>query len=411
MPYFFYFICFFICTSCVRSTDAPQALSSLNLVDRNGMTQTIGSKDRLKNYANVDFQKPQPYQKVLRVYTSRPDGAIPAIVTSYYPSGQIKQSLSVLSGRAQGPYYEWHENGVLKIEAYLVGGAPQLGGLSEQSWIFHGPCKAFNEKGKLMGSMTYERGLLEGESLYWSSEGILLKKMFYEKGFLNGQAEYYHLNGCLEQTITYLKGERHGPLEYYRPDKTLIAQEYYEEGRLQKAIYTNTSITAGVQDSFGLRYSEAGDRFSTEEIRMGKVEGEVREYEKGLLVRSFYLKNGLKEGPESFWTPQGLSVLEIPYREGRIQGEIVTHYPIGALQSRREMSNNEKNGALHTWYLDGQLMMAEEYNHNKLVTGSYYKKGSGFPVSSVVNGEGTATLFDEGGQLDRRISYKDGKPY
>ncbi len=399
-----------MCSGCVRSTQAPPVLSSLNLEDRNGMTQTIGSKERLKNYANIDFQKPQPYQKVLRVYTSRPDGAIPAVVTSYYPSGQIKQSLSVLSGRAYGPYCEWHENGALKIEAYLVGGSPQLGGASERSWIFHGPCKAFSEIGKLIGSMTYERGFLQGEAVYGSSEGIILKKMFYEKGLLKGPAYYYYPNGCLEQIITYLQGLRQGPLEYYRADKTLIAKEYYEEGRILSATYTNIFIKAGVDASFGLRYSEEGSRFRTEEIRLGKVEGEVREYEDRILVHSFYLKKGLKEGSEFFWNSQGISILEIPYREGNIQGEVVTYYPNGELQSRREMSSNKKNGSLYAWYLDGQLMIAEEYDQDLLLKGSYYKKGSGFPVSVVINGEGIATIFDDGGQLDRRISYKEGKP-
>lgn len=406
------FLCLLSLTSCVRTTNPPEALTSLNLVDQNGLTQTIGSKERLKNFASVDFQKPQPYQKVLRVYTPRQDGSIPAIVTSYYPSGQIKQSLSILSGRAFGPYLEWYENGSLKIEASLVGGSPQLGVMAERSWIFQGPCKAYNEKGKLVGSMVYDRGVLIGESLYWTDEGRLSKKLFYEKGQLTGVAEYYYPeNGALQQKISYVAGLRHGPLAYYRTDGVCLSEEYYEAGKLQTASYAYCPQPAGVEKGEGVRFVEEDKGYRLEEIRGGEIEGEIKEYEKDLLVHSFHQRKGLKEGKECFWSPSGIALIEISYRAGKIQGEIITRYEKGSIQSRREMSNNQKNGTLRTWYLDGQIMMVEEYAQDKLVSGSYYKKGSGFPVSTISNGEGTATIFDEVGQLDRKISYKDGKPY
>ncbi|MDB6080760.1 MAG: hypothetical protein JWO53_32, partial [Chlamydiia bacterium] len=43
-----------------------QPLISVNVIDRNGLSETIGSKDRLKQYENINFLTSQSYQKVLR---------------------------------------------------------------------------------------------------------------------------------------------------------------------------------------------------------------------------------------------------------------------------------------------------------------------------------------------------------
>jgi antitoxin component YwqK of YwqJK toxin-antitoxin module len=394
---------------CAQHTAYVPTLASVNIVDQSGMTQTIGSKERLKGFCNVDFQKPQPYQKVLRVFNTRPDGAIPAVVTCYYPSGQIKQSLSILSGRALGPYREWYENGALKIEGYLVGGSPQLGPAFERTWIFDGPCKAYNDQGQLIGSMTYVRGSLSGEALFLADDGTCLKKIKYEKGLVEGVAEYFYPSGKINQRISYHLGVRHGPLSCWREDESLLAEELYVNGHLITATYKGAPPEAIVKEGFGYRYTEIGEGYHLEEIRSGELCGEVKEFRNGRLTHSYSQKKGVKEGKEYFWD-EACSYLEIPYKAGIIQGEVITRYRTGELQSRREMSNNLKNGSLRAWYTDGQMMMAEEYNNDNLQSGSYYKKGSGLPVSRVMEGSGTATIFDNEGHIERKILYKDGKP-
>lgn len=395
---------------CAQHAAYSPALSSVNLVDQNGMTQTIGSKERLKSFSEVDFQKPQPYQKVLRVYTPRSDGGIPAALTSYYPSGQIKQSLSILSGRACGPYKEWYENGIPRIEASLLGGSPQFGAAAEQTWIFDGPCKAYNDQGKAIGTMTYEKGSLAGEALYYSEAGALLKKIYYQKGLPEGAAEYYYPSGKLKQKIGFTKGLPHGEMTLFDETGLLVAEEYYQMGRLMEAKYPRAMGLAGVHVGMGFRLQERSEGYVLEEITLGELIGQVKEYKEGHLVHSYFQNRGVKDGKEYFWNKSGVAYIEIPYKAGQIQGEVITRYEGGELQSQREMSNNQKNGSLRAWYLDGQLMLTEEYTNDVLQSGSYYKKGSGLPISRVLEGNGTATLFDAQGLLEKKISYKDGQP-
>ena len=54
-------------------------------------------------------------------------------------------------------------------------------------------------------------------------------------------------------------------------------------------------------------------------------------------------------------------------------------------------------------------MMIEEYDGDRLVKGQYYKLGQKEPVSSIFNGTGTATLYDEEGVFLRKIHYLKGK--
>lgn len=55
-------------------------------------------------------------------------------------------------------------------------------------------------------------------------------------------------------------------------------------------------------------------------------------------------------------------------------------------------------------------MLVEEYENTKLMTGSYYKKNQSAPVSTIFNGNGTATLYDDEGIFLRKVTYVKGKP-
>jgi hypothetical protein len=55
-------------------------------------------------------------------------------------------------------------------------------------------------------------------------------------------------------------------------------------------------------------------------------------------------------------------------------------------------------------------MLIEEYEQDKLLRGEYYSKGERFPISTIDEGKGIATLFNSDGSLICKIEYKNGKP-
>jgi len=82
----------------------------------------------------------------------------------------------------------------------------------------------------------------------------------------------------------------------------------------------------------------------------------------------------------------------------------------GNLESEREIRDNVKHGISSAWYQDGSVMMIEEYEKDILRKGTYFKKGEKSPVSTVENGDGTATFYDSSGFFIKRALYQKGQP-
>ena len=93
-----------------------------------------------------------------------------------------------------------------------------------------------------------------------------------------------------------------------------------------------------------------------------------------------------------------------------MQGVAKTWYDNGVQESKREMSNNIKNGILTAWYRDGNLMLIEEYQQDKLVKGEYFRRGERHAISCVKDGGGTVTLFDAEGNFTCKVTYEEGVP-
>ncbi len=96
--------------------------------------------------------------------------------------------------------------------------------------------------------------------------------------------------------------------------------------------------------------------------------------------------------------------------QGKAQRTMKSWYPDGTLESQRELSNNAKNGVLTAWYSDGNLMMLEEYEKDKLLRGDYFRKGDKTPISQVQEGKGIAMTYDSEGMFIEKITYERGKP-
>lgn len=168
-------LCLLLLPGCFSNDVGPDKIASINIIDRNGMSETISKKERLDAYQKTDFNSPQPYQKVLRVYGRDEEGSIRSCITSYHPNGEIKQSLEAVNNRAFGSYNEWYPNGQIKIISHVIGGTADLNTQAEESWLFEGINQAWNEDGNLIAEISYVKGELSGESKYYHPNGGVWK--------------------------------------------------------------------------------------------------------------------------------------------------------------------------------------------------------------------------------------------
>ena len=419
-------LCFFLITltGAKRSQSSKKKLlplTSVHIVDRNGFSETISNKERLSQFENTNFLSHQPYQKVLRIYARDSKGNLRSAVTTYHDNGNPKQLLEILNARANGNYCEWHQNGNMSVMSKVIGGTPDVTAVAEKSWLFDGPSYAWDQDEHLIAEINYSQGSLEGITTYFHPNGTVWKRLPYNRNQLEGTAETYRENGDLLQQTTYCQGQKHGlNVRYWDPQK-LASEEEYFQGKLENGQYFDSqgNMIAEVKNGSGYR-AIFGKTYIQElqEYKEGSLEGEVKVFnQEGNLKRLYKVKNGIKHGEEieyfdRFFTSSAppMPKLSFCWYEGKVQGMVKTWYPTGALESQKEMANNAKHGVLTAWYRDGNLMMIEEYNNEKLVRGDYLKKGEKVPVSQVIEGKGTVSIFDAEGYFVQKIVYVNGKP-
>lgn len=409
-----------------RNKPKPLPLTSIHMVDRNGFAETISNKDRLGQLQTVDFFKPQPYQKVLRIYARDSKSNVRSVATSYHPNGNIKQFLEILNGRAYGFYKEWHANGNPSVATKVVGGMPDITSAAEKTWLFDGTSYAWDEESNLIAQIPYSQGILEGISTYYHGTGQVWKKIPYCKNEVHGCVEIYKDNGELLQQISYVQGIKQGNAMRYWDGNHLASQEEYDQGKLESGQYFDKAGNLIAQVSQGTGYRAIFGKegiHELQEYRMGILEGEVKVFNaQGKVKRVYHIKDQIKHGEEIEYydyppldsqSAANLTLqpkLSFYWYEGKVQGHAKTWYPNGNLESQREMSNNARNGVSTAWYKDGSLMLIEEYDQDNLIRGDYFKKGDKTPISQVIQSKGTATIFDQDGHFIRKIPYLHGKP-
>lgn len=399
--------------------DQSDAIVSVQIIDRNGFTETVSSKERLAGYKSVDFKTPQPYQKVLRIFGRNPSGQSSSKITSYHENGLLWQYLEAVDGRAHGLYQEWFPNGKLKIEAHTIEGVADIHDLAQSTWIFEGPCKVWDDQGSLIAEFEYEKGLLRDTAKYYFPSGKLQKTIPYSEGEIHGLVQIFDENANVLEETPYVYGEKEGTaLAYWSPGQ-LLAQETYENGRLLTAQYYDrgNALVAEIKSGKGKQAQFQGEKlFSLIEFDNGIPEGQVQVFSpNGTLHCTYMIKDGKKHGEEWEYYPAEKKEslrpkLCLHWDNDRIQGQVKTWYANRQIESQREFAGNKKQGTCFAWYKNGDLMLVEDYENDLLIKGSYYKRGDKTAVSKIDSGKGIASLYTSDGNFLRKVNYEKGKP-
>jgi antitoxin component YwqK of YwqJK toxin-antitoxin module len=408
-----------ILTGCAsKAAQNTNDMATIQILDRNGFSETISAKERLGKYENTDFLTPQPYQKVVRIYGKSSQGKTTSKITTYHTNGQPWQYLEVENGRAHGKFIEWHPNGQVKVEGFVIEGTPDISEMAQLTWFFEGLCLVYDEQAHLSAKIYYDKGLLEGTSLYYHPDGTLHKEIPYHKDGIHGMVQIFDTQGNCVEKINYTDGEKDGPAVAYWTAPQLKYTEQYQKGSLMKAEYYSPDGKTVAQIENGVGFQAVFENTSLAsliEYQRGIMEGKVENFNpKGQLVSLFHIKDGMKEGEEWEYYPSDDKTpspkLNLQWKEDSLHGVAKTWYENNVLESQRDMHDNKKHGTSYAWFKDGALMLMEEYEKDQLVKGSYFKKGGKKPISKIENGKGIATLFDKEGRFIKKIAYEKGIP-
>lgn len=411
-----YFLLLLLLTGCASRSATSDDLVSIQILDRNGFSETISAKDRLKNYEQADFTASQPYQKVVRIFGKPNLGKTSSIITTYHSNGLPWQYLEIENGRAHGQFIEWHPNGERKLQATVIAGTPDLSETAQTTWLFDGDSNVFDEQGHLIASIPYKKGLLDGSSHYYYPDGNLSKEIPYERDEIHGVVRLIDKEGACIEKIEYSHGEKHGTaIAYWTPSQCKY-REVSDHGHLMKAEYFNPQgeVVAVIENGEGNQaIFENGKLTSLLEHHKGVVDGAVQHFNpQGQLIAVLSIKDGAKNGEEWEYYPSNEKQprLCLQWTDDVIEGVVKTWYENGVMESQREMHDNKKHGFSCAWFKEGDLMFMEEYENDQLVKGSYFKKWEKNPISKIENGKGVATLFDQDGKFLKKITYDRGLP-
>ncbi len=414
------FLCLLLCFSC-QKPDTENFLVGIQIQDRNGISETVSIPEKLEVYNKTDFLSAQPFKKVIRIY--KKEGKNHSVITTYHPNGLIWKYLEAQDMRASGLYREWFPTGQLKLEAHVIGGTADVGVGAQSDWLFDGISEVWDQQGNQVARIPYEKGALEGPTHHFYPTGRIEREVPYKQNLLDGDVVEYFPDGRIKEKVFYQKGLKQGLSVGYGMEGNVCWTEEYKDDVLQNGSYFTAEgeKISSVQNGFGFQ-TFFDDRLSFQqiEIRRGRQEGAIKQFtEDRELKLSYQLKDGKKHGEEiSYYLKSELDhcpshpapKLSIEWHDDAIHGMVKTWYKNGSLESQKEWARNKKNGNACSWYLDGSLMLIEEYEEDQLFQGKYFKKGAQDPISSVVQGNGLATLYDEHGLFLRKVIYHKGKP-
>jgi len=408
-----------LCGCAPRNVDKSDSVVSMQIIDRNGFTETISNKERISSFQEINFLTAQPFQKVLRIYGKNLQGQTTSKVTTYHDNGGLYQYLEAVDGRAHGVYREWFASGQKKIEATLIEGMADLHELAQNTWVFDGPCTVWDQEGNLSAVFPYTKGFLVGQAISFFPDGTPEQVTPYEQGEIHGLMQTFSEDQTLLEEIPYVKGVKEGIAVAYWDKERLKSKEVYEQGLLQSASYWDPagSLVAEVKEGVGKQALFKEGKLSVlTSIHHGVIEGEITHFHpNGTVYNSYSLFDGKKEGEEWEYYPYSLGEtrqkkLFLHWASDKIQGVVKTWYPSGQLESQREFFDNKKQGSCFAWYKNGDLMLTEEYESDLLTKGVYYKPGDKQAISRIEAGKGLAHLYTPEGLFLKKVPYEKGKP-
>lgn len=102
-----------------------------------------------------------------------------------------------------------------------------------------------------------------------------------------------------------------------------------------------------------------------ENYQNGKLHGKViTYYPNGKITEEIDYKNGIKEGPNNYYSPDGVLLKKLFYKNDELHGEAIYYDAFGNVIIEGFYKNGKKDG-LWKYYTDGQITLEETFPKEK----------------------------------------------
>jgi antitoxin component YwqK of YwqJK toxin-antitoxin module len=316
----------------------------------------------------------------------------------YEESGQLKLEISYKKGRKNGeritylPDETVHERFVDDIKSGLT--------------------NHYTQSGKLIKSISFEKGLEEGIAREYDTIGNITELMIYKKGFITGREKinrydaenkqhgiwkWFYANGIIQLEGVYKHGLKNGFFKYYDTEGNLKSIEKYVDDLKQ----LDSEEVARLE--MKRDYFPSGKVKIEATYRNGVAEGVRREYnETGEVEKSFIMKSGM------------VAAEGIIETNGLRRGNWTEYYPDGKLKAKGNYADDFKVGVWEFYHSNGSLEQTGSYDGKGKPVGEwqwFYDNGALLRVENYRNGlnDGLLTEKDELGKIITSGDFIDGK--
>jgi uncharacterized protein len=143
------------------------------------------------------------------------NGEINGTYHLYYPSGDLRSSITYDNGIMNGNYICWWNNGKIHINCMYRNGE------------LHGQYREYNVDGILIVKYNAIDGVLNGPYIEYHGNGNVLRVCSYKHDYLSGVAYNLYENGCLHHFAYYLNGVLMSETYYKQEDNVDIYEIAY----------------------------------------------------------------------------------------------------------------------------------------------------------------------------------------
>tara|TARA_B100000686_G_scaffold297342_1_gene329557 strand:- start:94 stop:1386 length:1293 start_codon:yes stop_codon:yes gene_type:complete len=262
---------------------------------------------------------------------------------TWYPSGKKKERLSYFSGKANGMYSLWDEEGrIIKEGEYS-------NDLKHGVWITFDPDLKRQESYEY-----YDMGVAKLKYFFkYYDNGNLMEEPSFTEYFRDGEWRQLFDNERLQYLTTYSMGKKYGLYEEWTINKELVQRGYYEYD-LMSALWTYAK-----NDSV-IKY----EVYDADSI----IDGFVYEYYENDQSKAdaVFLENGKRDQKWFTYFEEGKDSTISVYDGGKMTGTWYVNYDSTfEVFTETNYENNLKHGDYKEWYIDENPMVEGYYEYGK----------------------------------------------
>jgi antitoxin component YwqK of YwqJK toxin-antitoxin module len=190
-----------------------------------------------------------------------------------------------------------------------------------------------------------------------------------------------------------------------------IISSYYENGQIRQYLECINGRACGIYEEWHsngqkklLAHVLAGQADIDEKaLTTWAFDGECTAWDdQGATTATFTYQHGTLNGPSATFYSTGEKASVASYEDGVKEGKEIIYSKSGEILGELSFHNGVRHGPAFGRYENGADNWKEEYSEDHLSQGAYFAQ-DGTQVSSVVNGEGLRSIFDD----DRLISQEE----